>query len=77
MPAGAVTSPFTITSGPQFGTLVFTGLGANGFVACPSANGGAPYQIFANVAGGNFGNCLGFDALTSGFTGGVAAWEYT
>ena len=77
IPPGAVTGPFITTPGVAFGTLSFTGLGATGFVACPSANGGAPWQIFADVMGGNFTNCLGFDALLSPFTGGAAAWEYT
>ena len=77
VPAGAVMSPFSLTEGPSFGTLGFTGLGATGFVACPSANGTFPYQIFANVASGNFANCLGFDALTIVFTGGFGAWQYT
>jgi hypothetical protein len=77
IPAGAVVSTFTLVPGTSFGTLGFSGLGANGFVACPSANGLAPYQIFANVAGGDFTNCLGFDALTTEFTEGFGAWEYT
>lgn len=77
IPAGAVVSTFTVTPGTSFGTLGFSGLGANGFVACPSANGSVPYQIFANVAGGDFTNCLGFDALTTEFTGGLGAWQYT
>jgi hypothetical protein len=77
IPAGAVVSTFTLVPGTSFGTLDFSGLGANGFVACPSANGSVPYQIFANVAAGNFTNCLGFDALTTAFTGGFGAWEYT
>lgn len=75
-PAGSVLSPFTFVQGTSFGTLGFTGLGANGFVACPT-NGTFPYQIFANVASGNFDNCIGFDALTSNFTGGSSAWQYT
>ena len=77
IPAGAVVSTFTLVPGTSFGDLGFSGLGANGFVACPSANGSVPYQIFANVAAGNFTNCLGFDALTTEFTGGFGAWEYT
>jgi hypothetical protein len=77
IPTGAVVATFIVTPGASFGTLGFSGLGATGFVACPSANGTAPYQIFANVAGGNFDSCLGFDALTTDFTGGVGAWQYT
>ena len=77
IPPGAVISSFTVTPGASFGTLGFSGLGANGFLACPSANGSAPYQILANVAGGNFVNCLGFDALTTSFAGGFGAWQYT
>ena len=76
MPSGSTDTGFTLTQGPHFGTFGFTGLGANGFVACPTVNGTFPYQIFANVAGGNFVNCLGFDALTSNYTEGAAAYQY-
>jgi hypothetical protein len=72
-----VTTGFTHTAGTSFGTYGFTGLGATGFVACPSANGGAPYQIFANVKGGKFAKCIGLDALTSDWHGGFGAWQYT
>lgn len=75
-PPGSVLSPFTFVPGTSFGTLGFTGLGSNGFVACPT-NGTFPFQIFANVAGGNFDSCIGLDALTTDFTGGPHAWEYT
>jgi hypothetical protein len=80
-PTGAVLSPFTYTkaSGAAFGTLGTNAFGATGFMACP--NNGV-YQIFANiqsaiVPSGNVNDCLGFDALTSDYTEGVAAWEYT
>jgi len=80
-PPGSVLSPFTYTkaSGAAFGTLGTKAFGATGFMACP--NNGV-YQIFADfkgaiVPGGNVSACLGFDALTSDFTGGVAAWQYT
>jgi len=75
IPTGSVTMTFTLVQGTSFGTFGFSGLGANGFVACPT-NGTFPYQIYANVAGGNFNDCLGFDALTSNYTQGAAAWQY-
>jgi hypothetical protein len=79
IPPGAVTATFSLTSvaGADFWTLDFSGLGGGGFVACPSANGSFPYQIFANVPSGNFDNCLGFDALASEYTAGFGAWQYT
>jgi hypothetical protein len=77
IPAGAVTMTFTLTQlTTGIGVWSFTGLGANSFFACPSANGGSPYQVFVNVAEGNFDNCIGFDADTANYTGGAAAWQY-
>ncbi len=75
---------YTNSTDGELGEFSFTGLGANGFVACPVANGSAPYQIFAgfpglcdeNVPGGNVSACLGFDALGETYENGTAAWEY-
>ncbi|KAL2054645.1 hypothetical protein ABVK25_004948 [Lepraria finkii] len=66
------------------GEFSFTGLNATGFVACPSLNGTAPWQIFAalpnlgnkDVPGGNVSACLGFDALGDTYENGTAAYQY-
>lgn len=72
-PAGSVESPFGLT---EDGVLTFTGLGATGFVACPTA-GTFPFQIFANVAGGSFDGCLSFTPEAVVWTDGPGAWQYT
>jgi hypothetical protein len=77
IPPGAVTVTFSHTTGASFGTFGFTGLGATGFVACPTTTSGFPYQIYANVKGHDFSKCLGFNAVTGDFNGGFAAWQYT
>ena len=77
IPSGAVTTTFSHTTGSSFGTFGFNGLGATGFVACPSTASGFPYQIYANVKGKDFSKCLGFDALTTNYNTGAAAWQYT
>lgn len=77
IPTGAVTMTFTLTQLPTgIGIWSFKGLGANSFFACPSTSGASQYQVFVNVAGGNFDNCIGFDADTANYTAGVAAWQY-
>ncbi len=85
VPVGAALSPFTLTPGSSFGSFGFSGLGATGFLACPTKNGTAPWQIFANVKGlkdkdvpgGCVKDCLGFDALAPNYTAsGPAAWQY-
>ncbi|KAI9876764.1 MAG: hypothetical protein M1830_005751 [Pleopsidium flavum] len=80
IPAGSALGTFTHTTNnnpnSNLGHLTFTGLGATGFVACPHHNGTAPWQVFADVQGGDWGRCTGFDALSSEFTGGLGAWEY-
>ncbi len=85
VPAGAALGPFTVTPGPSFGTFSFSGLGATGFLACPTKNGTAPWQIFANVKGlndtdvpgGCVKDCLGFAALAPNYSAGrPAAWQY-
>jgi len=72
VPPGSLQLNFTKEEGPSFGVLGWTG---GDFVACPSANGSAPYQVFAPIAGFNLTGCLGFDALTSNVTG-KGAWQY-
>ncbi|EKG17832.1 hypothetical protein MPH_04888 [Macrophomina phaseolina MS6] len=67
---GSVQTGFSKSESGSFGVLSWT----NGFIACPSANGTAPYQIF----GGGYTNntaCLGFDFLTTNYTG-AGAWQY-
>ncbi|MCJ1228657.1 hypothetical protein MMC12_005318 [Toensbergia leucococca] len=85
-PPGAALTGFIESSGLGYGSFRFTGLGATGFLACPNANGTAPYQVFANVRGltdadvpgGSVRHCIGFDALTTKYNGTrPAAWEYT
>ena len=67
------------------GVFRFRGLNATGFLACPTRNGTAPWQVFADVEGlalrspsvpgGNVSACLGFNALGVNFRG-AGAWEY-
>ncbi|KAF2088676.1 hypothetical protein K490DRAFT_73039 [Saccharata proteae CBS 121410] len=71
MPEGSISNGFTLSEGTSFGYLSWT----NGFVACPSANGSAPYQVFGAIPSLNTSSCLGFDFLASNATG-VGAWEY-
>ncbi|EOD48974.1 hypothetical protein GTA08_BOTSDO10587 [Neofusicoccum parvum] len=71
IPEGSVTDGFTTSQSSGFGILSWT----NGFIACPSANGTFPYQVY----GGGYSNntaCLGFDFLTSNYTGTAGAWQY-
>lgn len=77
IPPGSAQVAFTNTPGPSFGYFSFQGLGATGFVACPVENGGPVYQVFADVEGGDWAKCLGFNALSSQYDGEFAAWEYT
>lgn len=78
---------YTNSTSGVLGEFGFTGLGAEGFVACPARNGSAPWQIFVevpglsdrDVPGGKVSACLGFDALGvkyQGVDGEAAAWEY-
>lgn len=80
IPTGAYTTGFVYTpptnSQQHWGHLSFTGHGANGLIACPTAKAGV-YQIFANVSGlKNKDKCLGFDAFALPYSGS-AAWQYT
>lgn len=84
-PPGSVLGPFTYTKAPcsQFGDYSTTAFGATGFMECPSPGAAGPYQVFATiqnaiVPSGKVADCLGFDALTTDYTGPYpAAWEYT
>lgn len=75
---------YTNSTDGGLGEFSFTGLNATGFVACPSLNGTAPWQIFAalpnlgnkDVPGGNVSACLGFDALGDTYENGTAAYQY-
>ncbi|KAL2037837.1 hypothetical protein N7G274_009311 [Stereocaulon virgatum] len=75
---------YTNRTDGSLGEFVFSGLNATGFVACPSLNGSAPWQIFAalphlcdaDVPGKNVSACLGFDALGDTYPNGTAAWQY-
>ena len=71
------------TGGP--GRFSFTGLGSlGGFLACPTAKGTGPYQVFADlphlsdkaVPGGKVSACIGFDAMGARFPNATAAFEY-
>lgn len=85
VPAGAYRVGFSATApgANGLGDFGFSIAGkAAGWLACPATKGAFPYQIFADVPGlkvpsGNVDDCYGFDALTSNFAGGAAAWQYT
>ncbi|KAF7117644.1 hypothetical protein CNMCM5793_006767 [Aspergillus hiratsukae] len=87
IPAGSATEGFTYTPGQPFGNWNFKGLGANGFMACPTTGDApAPYQVFAamsnaKVPTGNVADCLGFNAAAIAWTPPAgqtaAAWQYT
>ncbi|KAF2147290.1 uncharacterized protein K452DRAFT_217519 [Aplosporella prunicola CBS 121167] len=75
MPEGSIQDGFHKSESNSLGFLHWT----NGFLACPAANStdGYPYQIYASVDGLKRTDCLGFDFLTSNYTGtGAAAWQY-
>ena len=77
-PAGAVTTGFVETPGSTYATFGFTGLGATGFVACPTVNNTGPYQVYAQVTGfipSNSNDCIGFDTIAYTPTG-PGAFEY-
>ena len=77
IPEGASRTGFSYTApaeGQSFGYLSYKENGATGFVACTADDG--TYQVFADVDGGDFSNCLGFDALASPYSG-KPAWEFT
>lgn len=82
MPVGSTVGPFTYTPGSPIGHYTFDGWGASGFMACPdNAENPSSWQVFgalqnATVPTGNVGDCLGFDASTSSYSGPVPAWQY-
>jgi hypothetical protein len=55
---------------------VFPGLGTDGFVTSPSANGIFPYHIGTNVEGGSFDHCPWVETLTSIFSGEIGAYPH-
>ena len=67
------------TAGQSFGYWTWTGGNATGLVACPSGGSGeagtGPWQVFAAVAGRDFGRCLGFEAAAVPYDGPFA-WQY-
>ena len=75
---------YTNSTDGGLGEFSFTELNATGFVACPSLNGTAPWQIFAalpnlgnkDVPGGDVSACLGFEALGDTYENGAAAYQY-
>ncbi|KAI4153257.1 MAG: hypothetical protein LQ341_000561 [Variospora aurantia] len=92
IPAGSAVQGFNATIGEVNGPLGrfnVSGLGATGFLACPTnANGAGPYQVFANVKGlkntdvpgENQDKCLGFSALTAPVDRedlSAFVWQYT
>ncbi|RHZ56587.1 IgE-binding protein [Aspergillus thermomutatus] len=86
MPPGSAVGGFSYTSGEPIGHWSFNGLGATGFMACPTqGDAPAPYQVFAamsnaTVPTGNVADCLGFDAAAVAWTAPEgqtsAAWQY-
>ncbi|KAI4194536.1 MAG: hypothetical protein LQ350_007713 [Teloschistes chrysophthalmus] len=76
IPPGSALETFNATLGTEGGPLgqfTFSGLGANGFIACPVSKGKGPYQVFANVKNMKDQDvpskckqdCLPFGALTA------------
>ena len=70
---GFVYKPATTKGG--LGSLSFNAGGATGFIACPVNATAGTYQVFADVTGKATAGCLGFDALTTEYTG-ARAWQY-
>jgi hypothetical protein len=87
IPPGAQVGGFSyvapVAGGNGLGDFGYSGFGAVGFMACPTADG--RWQVFAGGQNatapmGDVSKCLGFDALTSDYVNpaeGAAAWEYT
>ena len=83
-PDGAVIGVFTDFFQPgyeNYGYVSTNAFGAEGFMACPTIGG--TWQVFAAIANatvpsGNISSCIGFDAITSSYSGdSPAAWQYT
>ncbi|MCJ1309300.1 hypothetical protein MMC25_002959 [Agyrium rufum] len=80
-PTGSGVTGFSYVPGASYGDFGYSGLGANGFVACPTTASGGLYQVFAQIEGfvapASTGPCIGFDALAPADTqAGAAAFEY-
>jgi hypothetical protein len=82
MPAGSQQGPFEWFKGSPNGRFSTTSFGAKGFMACPDhSTQKTAWQVFAaiqnaTVPTGNVSDCLGFDALTTAYSGSIPAWEY-
>lgn len=75
IPPGSLTSGFTYQPGAAYGDFSAPG---GGFMACP-VNG--DWQVFVavhnvTVPSGDVSSCLGFDALTSPYTGDAPVWQF-
>ncbi|KAL8670651.1 MAG: hypothetical protein Q9168_004813 [Polycauliona sp. 1 TL-2023] len=95
IPPGSAVKTFTATIPPAtvdnsypLGSFNFKGLGATGFLACPShkvdsEEGPFPYQVFADVKAlsdkdvpsGSKQDCLGFSAVIAEYKG-APTWQY-
>jgi len=64
-PAGSTLTGFTWSGISSEGDLGFSGLGGNAFVACPVDPSLGTFQIFVNVAGGNWTACSVLRMLTT------------
>jgi hypothetical protein len=84
VPAGAISNPFVYVPEPgaQFGSVTTYAFGANGFMACPSADGSIAYQVFINIPNavvpkGDVSACVPVTPLAVPYTQApVAAWQY-
>jgi hypothetical protein len=82
MPSGSQQGPFDWFKGSPFGRYSTTSFGAEGFMACPDYSAKTTaWQVFAaiknaTVPTGNVSDCLGFDALTTSYSGSIPTWEY-
>ncbi|QKX57177.1 uncharacterized protein TRUGW13939_04285 [Talaromyces rugulosus] len=82
MPSGSQQGPFDWVKGSPFGRYTTTSFGADGFMACPDySTNTTAWQVFAaiknaTVPTGNVEDCLGFDALTTPYSGSIPTWEY-
>lgn len=76
IPDGADTTGFTFQA-PESehgqGYLGYAANGATGFVACQGDDGA--YQVFANVEGYDFSNCIGMSALAYNYPG-TSAFQF-
>jgi len=79
LPDGAVTTGFVYSpaaSENSVGTLTF-GNGAQGFLACPTANSTSVWSVSSTATNGSVPEqCLGINLATVAYDDGYAAWEY-